>query len=257
MNIKNNSIEKRRNFLKLSSLAIVGTVMGAAPNAERSGKPTKTLPKELKILFQGDSITDAGRNRGAYYANNPIGLGNGYVYQIASELLGQHATVGLKCYNRGISGHKVFQLANRWEEDCLNLQPDVLSILIGVNDYWHVLDFNYKGTLKIYETDLRKLLDRTKAALPKIKLIIGEPFALADGTAIDPKRWFPTFNDYQSAAKQIASDYGASFIPYQKIFDEALKVAPVTYWCPDGVHPSIAGNYLMKTAWLEAFNKMF
>ncbi|MCB0841420.1 MAG: SGNH/GDSL hydrolase family protein, partial [Bacteroidetes bacterium] len=206
------------------------------------------------IMFQGDSITDARRDRAQYYANQAQGLGSGYVFQIVSQLLGGHPTKNIRCYNRGISGHKVFQLADRWDDDCLNLKPDVLSILIGVNDFWHTLSGNYDGTVKVYETDLRKLLDRTKKALPNVKLIMGEPFAVAGGTAINDK--WKIFPEYRAAAAAIAKDYGASFLPYQKIFDEALKIAPVSYWCPDGVHPSIAGGHLMAAAWLEAFEKM-
>jgi lysophospholipase L1-like esterase len=149
----------------------------------------------------------------------------------------------------------VFQLADRWENDCLQLKPDVLSILIGVNDFWHSLK-DYKGTVEVYYADFRKLLDRTLSKFPNIKLIIGEPFAISGGTAIDDK-WFPDFPEYQHAATKIAQDYKAIFIPYQKIFDNALNDVPVSYWCPDGVHPSIAGSYLMKEAWINAFERLY
>jgi len=242
----------RRKFVKQTILAASGVIglsnvsLGQTPNA---------LPNGLKILFQGDSITDAGRDRSGYYANHSRGMGNGYVYQAVSDLLGQNPSAGLKCYNRGISGHKVFQLANRWEDDCLQLKPDVLSILIGVNDFWHTLSHNYKGTAKTFDSDLRALLSRTKEQLPNVKLILCEPFAVAGGSAIS-EVWFPTFNDYQKSVKSIAADFDASFVPFQKVFDEALKVAPVDYWCPDGVHPSIAGSYLMKEAWMGVFNQI-
>ena len=214
------------------------------------------IPTDLIVLFQGDSVTDNGRNRSDYYANHAGGLGLGYPFNAASVLLGQHPTKNLRFYNRGVSGHKVFELANRWEEDALMLQPDVLSILIGVNDFWHVLDFDYKGTVKTYKDDYRKLLERTKKRLPKVKLIIGEPFALIGGTAIDEAEWIPQFAAYQQVAKDIATEFDAAFIPYQSIFDKALKEAPVSYWCPDGVHPSIAGHYLMAVSWLETFMKV-
>ena len=115
---------------------------------------------------------------------------------------------------------------------------------------------DYKGTVEVYEADLRKLLDRTFSKFPNIKLIIGEPFAVKGGTAIDDK-WFSDFPEYQQAATKIAQDYKAIFIPYQKIFDNALNHAPVSYWCPDGVHPSISGSYLMKEAWINAFDKLY
>lgn len=244
----------RRNFLKIGG-ASLATVVSAPLLAQASKIKETNIPENLTILMQGDSITDAGRDKGKYYANDAAGMGRGYVYQIVSNLLGSQAKAKLRFYNRGISGHKVFQLADRWEDDCMQLKPDVLSILIGVNDFWHSLN-NYKGTVEVYEADFRKLLDRTITVFPNIKLIIGEPFAVKGGKAID-KRWFPDFPEYQVAASKIAKEYKAQFIPYQKIFDDALNIAPVSYWCPDGVHPSMAGGYLMKDAWIEAFENLY
>lgn len=244
----------RRAFLKTataSALGLIGFTSGTEVLLD-----TKELADDLTILMQGDSITDAGRNRGSYYANAGGGMGGGYVYQIVAELLGKHPDKGYRFYNRGISGNKVFQLADRWEDDCLQLKPDVISILIGVNDFWHTLGGNYAGTSETYEEDFRALLDRTKQHLPEAKLIIGEPFAVAGGRAIG-QNWSPTFDEYRAAAAQIAKDYQAEFIPYHELFDAALQQAPVSYWCPDGVHPSIAGAYLMKEAWLVAFEKLW
>ena len=126
------------------------------------------------VLFQGDSITDAGRNREQEQANNPWGFGVGYVNHIASWLLEEMPGKDLQIYNRGISGNKVYQLAERWEKDCLDLRPDLLSILIGVNDYWHLRNGVYEGTPEIYEQDYRSLLTLTREALPDIKLVICE-----------------------------------------------------------------------------------
>lgn len=206
------------------------------------------------VLFQGDSITDAGRQKDQYYTNQAGGMGVGYVLQTVGQLLGTQPQKNFRCYNRGISGHKVFQLAARWDDDCLNLKPDVLSILIGVNDFWHTLNGNYDGTVEIYESDYRQLLDRTKKALPNVRLIIGEPFAVAGGRAINEK--WETFHPYRAVAKQIAKDYNAVFLPYHSVFEEALKSASVEYWCPDGVHPSIAGAHLMAATWMEGFAKL-
>lgn len=245
----------RRKFLSRGGILTAGAM--SLSNLRESFYSVHTaapLPEGLKILFQGDSITDAGRDRGDYYANSGRGMGGGYVYQIVAELLGTYPQSRLKCYNRGISGHKVFQLADRWDLDCLALQPDVLSILIGVNDFWHMINGNYDGTVRTYEHDLRLLLAKTKESLPNIKLIIGEPFAVAGGRAINEK--WKDFDEYRSVAKRIADEFNAAFIPYHKIFAEALDKATVDYWCPDGVHPSIAGAHLMKNAWLETFNRI-
>ncbi len=210
----------------------------------------------LTILFQGDSITDAGRDRSRYYANHAGGLGDGYVGQIATDLLGQNHDKNLKIYNRGISGHKVYQLADRWEEDCMQLKPDILSILIGVNDFWHMLNGHYDGTAEIYDRDFRALIDRTLRELPDLELIIAEPFCVAGGSAVGSERWVREFPAYQELSKKIAEDYGAAFIPLQSIFEEALQKSDVSYWCPDGVHPSMAGSYIMAEAWLSVLAPM-
>src|SRR5690606_33928238 len=122
------------------------------------------------ILFQGDSITDAGRDKENSSPNNSGSLGHGYALLAASSLLHAHAAKQLSIYNKGISGNKVHQLDARWEDDCIGLQPHILSILIGVNDYWHTLGGNYDGTIQVYRDDYRKLLDRTLKALPEVKL---------------------------------------------------------------------------------------
>lgn len=203
------------------------------------------------ILFQGDSITDAGWNRdqGAT-PNKQAALGSGYAWLAAAELLTDRPNDGLKIFNRGISGHKVFQLAERWQRDCLDLKPDVLSILIGVNDIWHTLGGNYKGTVAIYERDYHALVERTRKALPKVKLVICEPFVLKCG-AVDDK-WFPEFNEYRAAAKRVAQRAHATFVPFQSMFDTAVQFAPPDHWAKDGVHPSPAGAALMAHAWLKA-----
>ena len=244
----------RRQFIKQSAM---GAGLGLSlPNLLPDIDLSSISDENNVILFQGDSITDAGRSREHQQANTSGSLGRGYASLIASELLGKYPKKNWQCYNRGISGHKVHQLAARWQEDCLDLKPDVLSILIGVNDFWHTLTHDYKGTVEVYEEDLRNLLDLTLSALPDLKLIIAEPFAVDGGTAIDNKKWFPAFNGYRKSAKAIAKDYNAAWVPYQTIFDEALDKAPVEYWCPDGVHPAPAGNYLMAQAWLKAFKKL-
>ena len=244
----------RRSFLKQAALA--PALLAALPQLVAAVNPQKGRspipPNGGTILFQGDSITDAGRDKGRYYANDASGMGAGYVHHIVTQMLGRNPEQQYHFYNRGISGNKVFQLADRWEEDCIQLRPDVLSILIGVNDYWHTLSFGYKGGVDVYEKDLRALLGRTKEQLPEIRLLIGEPFYVEGGTAID-ERWAEGLLPYRKAARQISQDFGAVFIPYHSIFTEALEQAPASYWCPDGVHPSLAGSYLMAEAWLAGF----
>jgi lysophospholipase L1-like esterase len=244
----------RRSFIRKATIGgmmaiAIPEILSAASGSKKSKKIE--LGKENVILFQGDSITDAGRNKEDKSFNNPRMLGSGYAMLAAAGLLETRASLNLKIFNKGISGNKVYQLAERWDTDCLDIKPDVLSILIGVNDIWHKLNGQYNGTVEIYRNDYIALLERTMTALPNVKLIICEPFAVPGVKAVDNK-WYPEFYDYQKAAREIAEMFNAVFIPYQTIFDEAQKSAPGVYWTGDGVHPSLAGAQLMASAWIDA-----
>src|SRR5690554_1474784 len=245
----------RRNFIKNTSLAgitalsIPSIVEAAMPSAKTA--PSIKLSQGDVILFQDDSITDAGRNKDNPKANNPTDLGRGYAFLAAAELLFDHADKNLQVHNRGISGNKVYQLAERWENDCLSIQPNVLSILIGVNDYWHLHNGNYDGTVEVYKNDYMALIERTKQRLPDVKLVICEPFAVRGVKAVDDS-WYPRFDGYRKAAREVADAYKAHFVPFQKVFDQAEKTAPGSYWTTDGVHASLAGAKLMAHAWLKA-----
>ncbi len=243
----------RRNFIKKAAIGgmmaiSIPEILSAAMPGE--GAKKITLGKDNVILFQGDSITDAGRNKEDASFNNARNLGTGYAMLTGAGLMEKYAALNLKIYNKGISGNKVFQLAERWDKDCLDLKPDVLSILIGVNDIWHKLNGQYNGTPEIYKKDYIALLERTKKALPNVKLIICEPYAVKGVKAVDDK-WYPEFFEYQKAAREIANQFGAVFVPFQSIYDEAQKQAPGVYWTGDGVHASLAGAQLMATAWMK------
>ena len=245
----------RRNFFKKTAIAgaiLLPEIVNAAIPETSSAMASAALKKGMVILFQGDSITDAGRNRDAENeANSQAMLGNGYPLFAAANLLATYPAQSLKIYNRGRSGNKVFQLQERWKKDCLNLKPDIVSILIGVNDYWHKKDNKYAGTLKKYNTDLRNLIVTTRRQLPGVKIVLCEPFILAGGTALD-SRWEAEFSGYRDAANRIARDFNLIFVPFQKVFNEALKKAPAAYWGKDGIHPSLAGAELMAQTWLKA-----
>jgi lysophospholipase L1-like esterase len=185
--MKSSNLTSRRNFIKsFTATTVGGTALLLSGcngvSSSSSHRKKSIIQKESIILFQGDSITDAGRDkRREGNVNDKNALGRGYVYSIATQLLADRAGDGLKIYNRGISGNKVFQLADRadrWDKDCLDLKPDIVSILIGVNDIWHSLNGNYDGTVDKYEKDYRALLERTLKGLPKVKLVICEPFVL-------------------------------------------------------------------------------
>ena len=250
----------RRHFLKHSALGL-GLSVGWSSSPALSAAPASNAPLHAPtqeetpvLLFQGDSITDAGRSRDHSGPNQPQALGTGYAALAAAELTGTRPDGNWACYNRGVGGDKVGDLSARWEEDALALEPDVLSILVGVNDFWHTLSGDHDGTPERYEQKYRTLLDRTRTALPDTTLLLGEPFALQGGSAVD-ERWQPDFQRYREAARRVADDYDATWIPYQSVFDEALQEAPAPYWSRDGVHPAPAGHYRMAQAWLSAFRR--
>ncbi len=249
--------KSRRNFLMKSvtgaaTLAAIPAIVSSCVSSEKetSEKKESIYKKGNTILFQGDSITDARREKEKELPNNPSSFGMGYAFLAASSLLNNFPEKQLTIYNRGISGNKVFQLADRWEKDCLDLKPEILSILIGVNDYWHKRDGRYNGTIEIYENDYRKLLQRTKAKLPNAKLVICEPYYVLGAKTVD-ESWVKPMKEYQAAALKIAKEFNATWIPFQKVFDEAVKHAPATYWTADGVHPAMPGAQLMAEAWLK------
>ena len=201
------------------------------------------------ILFQGDSITDAGRDRKNQKANDGRAFGRGYPATIAGGILSDHPRADLKIFNRGISGNKVPDLDKRWQADCLDLKPDVLSILIGVNDFWHKLNGRYNGTVEDYESGLQALLQRTKDSLPEVRIVICEPFVLRCGSVND--KWFPEFDQRRKACLKVAESMQLETVLFQQMFDDAVKLAPPNYWAGDGVHPSVAGHALMAKKWRD------
>ncbi|MEO6852084.1 MAG: SGNH/GDSL hydrolase family protein [Mucilaginibacter sp.] len=248
-----NQNPNRRNFIKAAAIGAVASlsipqIVSATVSPGRHKKIK--IEKDDVILFQGDSITDWGRDHKNIVANSHGMLGTGYAMLAAAHLLEKYPELDLKIYNRGISGNKVFQLADRWDTDTLAFKPNILSIHVGVNDYWHTITSGYKGTIDNYIADYHKLIERTKQALPDVKLIICEPFAVKGVKAVDDS-WYPTFDLFRKAASDIAIQYDAAFVPWQAVTDKALETAPAAYWSLDGVHPSVAGAALMAHAWTE------
>jgi len=204
----------------------------------------------MTVLFQGDSITDTGRNRTAADANSAAALGNGYPLLIASASLKAHPDRGLRFFNRGISGNKVPDLEARWGNDTIALKPDILSVLIGVNDIWHKLNGNYNGTVAEYENGYTALLAATLRMMPNVRLVVLEPFVTRTGAVND--RWFPEFDERRAAAARVAKGAGATFIPLQAMFDDLSRRSSPAYWAADGVHPTPAGHAAIADAWRAA-----
>lgn len=237
----------------MATLSIPEIVKAAIPGTNALNEVNRhALSNGDVILFQGDSITDWGRDKKKEdQFNQPAQLGGGYALYAAANILANHAGKELKIYNRGISGNKVFQLAERWDKDCIHLGPHLLSILIGVNDFWHTRTSGYAGTVVEYEADYRNLIARTLKALPEVRIVICEPFIIHGGTALDDQ-WDHNFAPYRETAKALAKSFRLTFVPFQSVFNEALKKAGAAYWGADGVHPSMAGAQLMAQAWIKA-----
>lgn len=208
------------------------------------------IPNNSAVLFQGDSITDCGRNRDADAGPNArFGLGQGYAFIAAAELLGSRPADGLRFFNRGISGNRIVDLYARILSDTINLKPDILSILIGVNDTWHGKEQGNGVPVPKFERVYRELLSEVRAALPAVKFVLCEPFVLRCGVV--SADWVGEINQRREVVAKLSGEFDAVLVPFQSVFDEAVKAAPPEYWAADGVHPSPAGHYLMAKCWLE------
>lgn len=210
-----------------------------------------------RILFQGDSITDCGRPREVFG-----GLGNGYANLVAASL-GTDCAGEYEFLNRGIGGNRIVDLYARIKADFINLKPDYASILIGVNDAWHEINWQNGVDTEKFETVYSMLIDELMAACPQMKLFLMAPYVL-EGTATCateemPDKWERFRSDVDEkieAVKRIAQKKGLPLIELQPAFDEACKKAPAAYWLRDGVHPTPQGHEIIKRLWIEQFNKM-
>jgi len=251
MNAERKTNVSRRDVFRVGAAGAMAAAGVATITPRTVHAATPSLTQGATVLFQGDSITDAGRSRDPQEPNSIKGLGVGYALMTTTHLLGAYPTLALQCHNRGISGNKVPDLAARWDQDALNLKPDVLSILIGINDVWHKRNGNYDGTVEGYESGFNQLLDKTKAALPETAIVICEPFALRCG--VIEEDWLPEIDAHRAAAKRVAETVGAIWVPFQTAFDDAItESTPAEFWARDGVHPTMAGHALMAQTWIEA-----
>jgi len=248
----------RRQFITASAAASAAAITAAgtasaANDAAAGRKPVITLKPGATVLLQGDSITDAGRDKGSGEPNNYKALGRGYAQLIGYHLLARFPEKKLKVYNRGISGNKVPDLDARWDRDCIDLKPDVLSIMIGVNDYWHTVAFGskYKGTVESYESGFTALVERTRAALPDTQLVICEPFVVQAADKSTRADWFPEFDHRRAKARAVAAATGALYVEFQQMFDAAVAAGyPHKDLAGDAIHPTTHGHGLMASRWL-------
>lgn len=214
---------------------------------------------EKIILFQGDSITDCGRDKAANATYN----GNGYPNMVQAKL-GADCPYEYKFFNKGISGNRVVDLYARIKADIINLKPDYMSILIGINDAWHEYTSNNGVDAEKFEMVYGLIIEELQKTLPDLKIMILEPFVLPGSATVTDEehqgRWEHFKNECTKrrwAAKRIADKYGLTFVPLQDMFTKANADAPeMGYWLRDGVHPTPAGHELITREWLKAFENM-
>ncbi len=260
-----------RISLLFLSLALVSC---ATSSNEHGNSATISSPcrKVRKALFIGDSITDgswghdcegkpsAERNHGDL---NHL-YGHGYMYLCASQIQSDYPMRDIEFFNRGISGHTLYDMEARWNEDCLDLKPDLVSILIGANDVEYYL--GQDSIVKPFDLDAwnlayRHLLDTLQTVVPDVNIVLCTPFVFKSGWRGNSDN-FPLRSELigklDSCVVQISSDYGATLVRFDNLFHELEKEQPrCDYWVWDGVHPTAAGHRRMANLWLKNTNCLF
>lgn len=219
-------------------------------------KKSKKIMKT--ILFQGDSITDCGRSR----ERNDL-IGTGYPLLVKAEM-GYAFPEEYQFLNRGIGGNRVVDLYARIKADIINLKPDCMSILVGVNDVWHELGDNPNGVdAEKYEKIYCMLIEEILAELPDIKIMVLEPFVLeasaTQNTEEQPNRWNIFSSEVKKRAdraRTVAEKYKLVFVPLQETFNKVSQQTENSYWLIDGVHPTAMGHEVIKREWLKAFEEI-
>ncbi len=201
------------------------------------------LGNDSVVLFQGDSITDAGRDR-----NDPNSLGSGYALMAASLFHAMHPHRSVRFVNRGISGNRVRDLLARWEQDCIALKPDWVSILIGINDMWRRYDSNDPTPVERFEREYRDLLRITRERT-RARLILMEPFLIH--VRREMEGWREDLDPKIQVVRRLAREFNALYIPLDGIFARVCAMREPAFWAADGVHPSPAGHALIARHWLQ------
>ncbi len=206
----------------------------------------------MKILFQGDSITDVRRDY-----EDRSSFGEGYAL-ITTATLGAKYPQKFSFLNFGWSGNHVQDVYHRIERDGWRYSPDLMSLLIGVNDVWHELDEDNGKNIDVkrFETDLRRLVTETMEKLPGIKIVLMAPFLLKGPATLEHWDKFSSeVKNHADAVERVAKDLGLHFLPLQDLFDDACTRAPEVYWAFDGVHPTPAGHKLIADRWIQYFEE--
>ena len=216
------------------------------------------INKNDVVLFQGDSITDWGRTS-LKRAKDDLGeiqsaeeegnYGIGYVSSAVQQFHALFPDMGVRFINRGISGNRTKELAERWEKDCLQLRPDVVSILIGINDTWRRFDSDDPTDAKQFEANYRRILDLTKENLPNAKIILMEPFLLP--MKEEEKLWRADLDEKIQVVRSLSREYRTELIPLDGIFHQACTKCSYDFFSIDGVHTTYNGSALIAEHWMR------
>ncbi|MEU2202126.1 SGNH/GDSL hydrolase family protein [Isoptericola sp. NPDC019482] len=190
-----------------------------------------------RLVFVGDSITDAGRDRG-----DETSLGDGYVSLVAADL--PDAVV----LNLGIGGHRAVDLEERWERDVAPAAPDVLTVYVGVNDTWRRFDSDDATSAEAFEATYRRLLDRVPGS-PRLVLV--EPFLLP--VRDEQRGWLEDLDGKRDVVARLAAETGAALVPLHTLLTRAAEDAGAAALAPDGVHPTPPASRMIADAWLAAY----
>ncbi len=200
------------------------------------------------ILFQGDSITDCGRRE------EKDNLGFGYARMVTQALTKKYPQKSFTFYNRGISGNRTFDLKGRWRSECLDLKPDVMTILIGINDVWRKVDSNDYTSDEAFADNLEYLLKSVKEK--GVKIIVLEPFLIPCGAGVR-EGMREELDAKLRVLRPVASKYADRYIALDGLFyEEAINNnKPSEYYSGDGVHPSEDGHKFIAGKVIEAIEK--
>jgi acyl-CoA thioesterase-1 len=204
------------------------------------------LKQNQTIVFIGDSITDAGRLQRAYQP-----FGNGYVHFTANHLLAKYPQLNFRIINTGINGNTVTDLERRWERDCLSHKPDVLSVLIGINDLWRTLTAgreNQGVAPKLYESTYRRLLAAVRQQ-GDCQLVLMEPFMFCDNAQ---DAVFRRLASYIEVVGALAEQFNAVLVSLQSAIDDKIRTVTSDKWSDDMVHPYTWAHSWISQRWIEA-----
>lgn len=246
-------MNSRRSFIKASAFTALATGLANDVLAQ----PINTAPVKdgLVFLFQGDSITDGNRGRNQADLNHV--MGHGYACDIFSRVGADFPQHNFRFYNRGVGGNKIADLKNRWQADAMDLKPDVLSILAGVNDTnAYIRNMAAGDPLDQFEADYRSILSQSRQQNPDLIIILGLPFVYPGSRTNEHlNEWKTSVQSRQAIVKKLSAEFNTVVVDFPAVLDKAIRSTSVDYWVWDGVHPTMPAHELMAREWIKQASK--